>query len=233
MARRAEPEAPHACGGLSMSGYSLARMVGWAPVAGRSVFLDVRSDRYVEAKGSLHSAMVALLDGSELAPSDHKALEPAVADGLLIRTGTPFRLSIPEPSPTRSLLDASASPAGKPPLRLWRDIAQIRRRLQQGGLAELILELTPPEQGGAMPPADLHKQVMRFLGQRQWVPIAPKCLWDSLALVRFLARHDLPATLVFGVKLDPFAAHCWVQADGLLLTDSPDRVGAFTPLLAV
>jgi hypothetical protein len=36
---------------------------------------------------------------------------------------------------------------------------------------------------------------------------------------------------VFGVRLDPFAAHCWLQTDRLLLTDAADALGVFTPVL--
>lgn len=33
--------------------------------------------------------------------------------------------------------------------------------------------------------------------------------------------------LVFGVKLDPFSAHCWVQIGDLLLNDRADQVARF------
>ncbi|HEX3913133.1 MAG TPA: lasso peptide biosynthesis B2 protein [Steroidobacteraceae bacterium] len=59
------------------------------------------------------------------------------------------------------------------------------------------------------------------------------CLFDSLALLNFLARYDIFPTWVFGVQSEPFAAHCWVQHDEFVLNDTVDRVRLYTPLMAV
>jgi hypothetical protein len=59
------------------------------------------------------------------------------------------------------------------------------------------------------------------------------CLFDSLALLNFLARYEIFPTWVFGVQSEPFAAHCWVQHNDILLNDTLDGVSAYTPLLAV
>lgn len=45
-----------------------------------------------------------------------------------------------------------------------------------------------------------------------------------------LGRRRLDAELYFGVRLDPFAAHCWVQSDDLLLTDPAASVAEFSPV---
>jgi hypothetical protein len=36
--------------------------------------------------------------------------------------------------------------------------------------------------------------------------------------------------LVFGAKLNPFAAHCWVQLEDVVLNDRTDNVAVFTPV---
>jgi hypothetical protein len=59
------------------------------------------------------------------------------------------------------------------------------------------------------------------------------CLFDSLALLDFLARYALFPTWVFGVQSEPFAAHCWIQQDGFLVNDTVERVDAYTPVMAV
>jgi hypothetical protein len=59
------------------------------------------------------------------------------------------------------------------------------------------------------------------------------CLFDSLALLNFLAKYDLFPTWVFGVQSEPFAAHCWVQQNEVLLNDTVDRVSLYTPILAI
>ena len=59
------------------------------------------------------------------------------------------------------------------------------------------------------------------------------CLLDSLTLVRFLALYGVYPDWVFGVKTEPFHAHCWVQQDGHVFNDSPDFVGEFAPILVL
>jgi hypothetical protein len=59
------------------------------------------------------------------------------------------------------------------------------------------------------------------------------CLFQSLALIEFLARHDCFPSWIFGVTTSPFAAHCWVQQDGLVFNDTVDHVRRYTPIMVV
>lgn len=60
-----------------------------------------------------------------------------------------------------------------------------------------------------------------------------RCLFHSLALVRFLARQALFPTWVIGVRAKPWGAHAWVQHGQLLLDASPEQVCEYTPILTV
>jgi hypothetical protein len=60
-----------------------------------------------------------------------------------------------------------------------------------------------------------------------------RCLFHSLALVRFMSRHAVFPTWVIGVRAKPWGAHAWVQQDRLLLDASPEHVCEYTPILAV
>jgi hypothetical protein len=68
---------------------------------------------------------------------------------------------------------------------------------------------------------------------RLFYPRSYLCLFDSLALIHFLARFQVYPDWVFGVSADPFEAHCWVQAGSLVLNDTVARVSAFTPIMYV
>jgi hypothetical protein len=57
----------------------------------------------------------------------------------------------------------------------------------------------------------LARAVTRALGV---LPRDPRCLTRSLVLTALLARRGIPATLVIGVRPDPFAAHAWVEHRG-------------------
>lgn len=59
------------------------------------------------------------------------------------------------------------------------------------------------------------------------------CLLDSLTLLHFLAAEGVHPQWVFGVKTEPFDAHCWVQHDEIVLNDVPDRVRQYSPILVV
>ena len=74
---------------------------------------------------------------------------------------------------------------------------------------------------------------MTFLQYRPLFPRDYLCLFDSLALVRFLSRYDLYPDWVFGVRDDPFSAHCWVQAGAIVLNDHLDNVIGYAPIMTV
>jgi hypothetical protein len=59
------------------------------------------------------------------------------------------------------------------------------------------------------------------------------CLFDSLALVEYLARFDVHPTWVIAVRTRPFAAHSWVLHDTLVLNERLETVEEFFPILAV
>lgn len=68
---------------------------------------------------------------------------------------------------------------------------------------------------------------------RWYYPRSYLCLFDSLALIHFLAGFGVFADWVFGVTADPFEAHCWVQSGNVVLNDTVERISAFTPIMSV
>jgi hypothetical protein len=59
------------------------------------------------------------------------------------------------------------------------------------------------------------------------------CLLDSVTLSHFLARYGVFPTWVFGVKTEPFYAHCWLQQGDYVFNDTPDFIKGFSPILVV
>jgi len=59
------------------------------------------------------------------------------------------------------------------------------------------------------------------------------CMYDSLALLEFFALHSLFPTWVFGVSVDPFRAHCWVQQGDVVIGDTLERVRSYCPIMFV
>jgi hypothetical protein len=71
-----------------------------------------------------------------------------------------------------------------------------------------------------------------FQRARRHIATINRCLPHSLAVARRLTARGSKVELVIGVTL-PFAAHCWVQAGAVVLTDRIDTVSAFEPIFAV
>jgi hypothetical protein len=75
--------------------------------------------------------------------------------------------------------------------------------------------------------------VNAFRRLRPMFPRGHLCLFDSLALVEFLARYDIFPDWVFGIQLSPFSAHCWIQRGTTVLNDSVGKVQHYIPMMAV
>lgn len=60
-----------------------------------------------------------------------------------------------------------------------------------------------------------------------------ECLFDSLALLEFLARHNVFPDWIFGVRARPFGAHCWVQSGTVVVNDSVEHVAGYKAIMRV
>lgn len=69
---------------------------------------------------------------------------------------------------------------------------------------------------------------LRLLYPREYL-----CLFDSIALVEFLAMYSQYPSWVFGVVAEPFEAHCWLQEGDVLLNDTLERSSVYCPIMSV
>ena len=71
---------------------------------------------------------------------------------------------------------------------------------------------------------------------RQMLPLAPAvgaCLFQSELLLRFLNAGGLDADWVFGVRTWPFLAHCWLQVGDYCVSQAPETLAIYRPLMAI
>lgn len=209
------------------------RIIGYGLVDGEPVFMDARTDSYFTLEPDSKSELIAMLDEGGRVRCDPRL---AIALGI---DGEPAEIVRAEcPSPARSLVDDFA-PAHRPgPLDVLstaRAVIAIRSRLRRGPIETVLKEVlaagAPAAGSSARAPASAVAR--RFLSARRLVPVKGNCLMDSLTLLRLLERTRHDAMLVFGVKLHPFAAHCWVQSDDLLLNDRLENVRAFSAVRVI
>ncbi|HEY4212037.1 MAG TPA: lasso peptide biosynthesis B2 protein [Steroidobacteraceae bacterium] len=244
-----------------MGRYSLADHVFVCVNDAHVVLLDLKQDRYWALEADQTAPLAGLVPGwpvatprvpEAVAVSEAQAEESAEAEevaaalagqGILApdaagKDATPVNVT----RPGRELLSAHEyEPA---PIRFGTVIKFVAASL----VAKVSLRLAPFE------------RVVRRFGERKRVGIAStqpldvertrrlvetffrlrvfafssrdECLFDSLALLGFLARHDVYADWVFGVQARPFAAHCWVQQGEIVFNDTVEHVSGFTPIMA-
>ncbi|QNM83345.1 lasso peptide biosynthesis B2 protein [Sphingomonas sabuli] len=182
-------------------------------VNGHPLFLDLATDSYFLLEPDDESELLKALQSN--APSQH-----------------PRPVDWPKPASQVTLVGDPSRPRFADILFIGASLTSVRRRLRRGLLADLISGLFEPPAGDRDTPETVGL-ARRFLCARRWLPHQGNCLADSLALLIFLQRHGATASLIFGAKLDPFAAHCWLQAGPTLLNDRLDRIEGFTPVAAL
>jgi hypothetical protein len=60
-----------------------------------------------------------------------------------------------------------------------------------------------------------------------------RCLVRALAVHRACQLRRIAAKFVFGVRANPFGAHCWVQHQGRVVVGEFEQVRLYTPILAL
>ncbi|MCA0355443.1 MAG: lasso peptide biosynthesis B2 protein [Brevundimonas sp.] len=71
---------------------------------------------------------------------------------------------------------------------------------------------------------------------RQLLPLAPwtgACLLQAELLLRFLNAADLDADWVFGVRTFPFLAHCWLQIGEQCVSEAPETLTVYRPIMVI
>lgn len=220
-----------------MAGYRLRTGLSFCRIDDRTLFLDLQADRYFGLGGPLDRAFQALLDTGA---ADH-ALAILVERGLIIpcpEDGLPSPCPAASPGP---ILPPQLERPARPSL-LAIAMALVARahwtlRVRYCPMAANIDRLArrkdaPASKRGPAPAtiarlAEAHRRAGLILSARN------QCLPTSMALMAALTARGARATLVLGVKLDPFQAHCWVELAGTVLNDAPDHVRPFTPIRRV
>jgi hypothetical protein len=225
---------------LGVTCYAVPDHLSFCEVDGRTIFLDLRRDRYIELDPRTRSMLNDVRELTGAAEEAPPGAEQLRRLGLIFPVEGPTRIAAAGTTvPARSLLDDPAR-SGRPAWPLLPQILPIlrrsRRSLTRDGLEMVVNEvrlrnLGPP--GPATSVAELGAAAERFRAARRLIPMATNCLLDSLSLSSFLSRRGFKADLVFGVKLDPFTAHCWLQTSDAIVNDGADTVTAFTPVLVV
>lgn len=217
------------------------------------VFLDVRNDRYWALDAAGAQALTCLVRGwptndssraaHVMARSEPNAARPLIEKGLLCdpqessKPATPIRIKPPrlelldeagnagrgKASALRFLVAATLATVAYRHQSFERLIEGARRRKQRRGASAGRLDVAK----AARIVADFETLRTLLFSARD------ACLFSSLVLIEFLARHGVFPNWVFGVQARPFAAHCWIQHEDILFNDTIEHVSRYTPIMVI
>lgn len=223
--------------------YQLRDELSYCDVDGHMIFLDIAHDRYFKLTGPLEEAMRRFQAHEDVAS---QLLEDLATARILVEASDPkARATVATiQRPTRSAIEQSAVPAGHQlsiatVFEVMATVCSTRSQLKVRSLKTNLDEACAyrDSKTGTLEisaAATLQERLLQanrqFARARRYVPIDPICLLDSLALLRFLSRRGLPANIVFGVTSEPFTAHCWVQANDIVLNETLSDANAHTPI---
>jgi hypothetical protein len=197
------------------------------------VLLDARAGDYLLLAGAGDHVE---LGGSEVTIHRSELAEALYSNGILSTHPTGDRPAVPD-LPMRSVLDeeqvregglawrATAAAALEMPFRYHAakfPALLARARAMQTQMR--VAEFPDPRLAGICEAFDRLSP---------WAPMPGECLFRSFMLLRILNRHGYAPNWVFGVRTWPFAAHCWLQAGPVALTDYADTLRAYTPIMAI
>lgn len=211
--------------------YQLRPGLSYAFIGERAVLLDLDIDRYflikAEAAQALRDLMAGVVDAGAQSRLPRPWGRPLLVEG---NNGLdPVEAALPGTSVLETEGRATARLSFRQALRAQLEASASLRIL---GIKRSIAvwRRARPVDLGRQYSSQTEDLARAFALRRGDIPIGRSCVPDSLALMRLLWRRDLDADLFFGVRLDPFAAHCWVQAEDCLLSDPLANVLSFTPV---
>jgi hypothetical protein len=108
--------------------------------------------------------------------------------------------------------------------------------IRRGKLASLVAALAR-DAAPRLADRDAQAAVRRIAAAFGSTPLAMRkarqCLPRALAAHALCRAAGALPTLVFGVRLEPFAAHCWLQWNAAVIVGDLEQARMFTPILAV
>ncbi|MDO1529570.1 lasso peptide biosynthesis B2 protein [Fulvimonas sp. R45] len=206
------------------------------------VFLDIQNDRYFRLTGYLESALVTYLNDGDAQDSSIRKLierkilinEPIDADCIALSS-----TEIPTCSAMEGGVHAKRVNVGEL-LDTFIIVCSIHRQLKTHSLKRILRNLASlrerrTSQSSMSRPSEARvlEVAAAFRSARLYVPVDTCCLLDSIAMVKFLAKRELHAELVFGVTGTPFSAHSWVQHGTTVLNDVLGHTSTFTPIRVI
>jgi hypothetical protein len=241
---------------MQSCGYFLRDHIFFCVTQSFCFILDLKRDRYLSLDSHdfqllgphLHGwpieVEIGTLTGSAMSSGAASLAAELLAEGILSADGRDSKEARPTTwrLPTRALLNRPERVSALYCLSIcanfFKTTSRINRQLQESSLESIIRSIAKRREthvrGTQAFDYDYAAKLTTAFGRlRPAFPRNHVCLFDSIALVEFLSQYNVFPTLVFGIRPEPFGAHCWVQAADVVLNDTVEYTSAFTPIMVV
>jgi hypothetical protein len=205
-----------------------------------TVFLDLDADRYFCLPPALNAAFSRLLKRDATFDEADTDISALLKTGLFT-TGSFVQMPIrpvEHSRPTQSALEDtfSTSTLGLMAAAATSQFAttvHLRKRSLPTVIERLRRRKAAMDRTASSLAETSLRRLYSFLALRRVIPNQNRCLQRSIALFEFLSQGGTSPDLVIGVRMQPFAAHAWVQIGDMVLNDHLDEVLLYTPILVV
>ncbi len=208
--------------------------LSWCLCAGRAVFMDLASNRYFCLPEKTDGLFRRWAAGEMLVPDE---LAPLLGCGVIMTGEGGRKVATTHPAAAQdyalgnahrgAAIDVVAAVTGQLRARCWlklRPMASIAARLASE---------CPSAAVDAQDEARQRRVAGAFVTSAMLLRADDQCLPRAIAARRLCQRHGQEAALVFGVRLEPFAAHSWVQCGDAVIVGELENVRLYTPILVL
>jgi len=217
--------------------YRVRDGLSWCSGDGRVVFMDLPADRYFRLRPEDERAFRDWVQSGAAPQEDPGGL---IAAGVLVPCDAPHpplaMTAIALPTVDLAEQDDERARASD----IMRGLVAQRRAkiaVRRGELSRLIAAIRTRPTPGRAPVGDADRVASRIAAAFAAPPLcfgkSGQCLPRALAAFALCRRGGIVPTLVFGVRLEPFAAHCWLQIGATMIVGDLDQARMFTPILVV
>lgn len=206
----------------------------------RTIFLDVDADRYFCLPDKLEPMFRNFqVNGAHDSDGEFVVL---VERGILV-SAPPSGKRIESMAPPRPTLNAPTSIGSGWNLALTSlAVAHhllVRHKLRRRRFSAILNVLAARSQmarlmsAGYASPKQTARIVSAFDRAGIILGVTDQCLVRSMSMLAMMHNIGAAPYLVFGVRTNPFSAHCWIQEGDIVLNDSPEHARLFEPILAI
>ncbi len=225
------------------------------------VFLDLHNDKY-SCLESRHTAPVTAMLGLPMPSSEgpeapkgadvenneevQEVVQNLIDSGLATRDskqGKPAEF-VTQYSELKEMLGYEIGEAPKIHARhlfnFFKALITTKSLLRFASMEQLVTQVRRRKQryyagGGVEPDNERINELVEIykILKPLFVTVKDECLFNSLFLIEFLACYRVYPNWYFGVRLNEFYAHCWVQDGNVIYDDFVDRTCQNQPIMAV